>query len=64
MSNGGYARALGSVRMMEIADADADRKVTRAEFVDAHEAMFSYMASGAPGPLDVQHWVLRNFPRR
>jgi hypothetical protein len=64
LSNGGYARALGSPRMMKIVDANADRTVTREEFVDAHEAMFSYMASGTPGPLDVGHWVLRNFPRQ
>ncbi|MEO7432059.1 MAG: hypothetical protein ABIR62_08540 [Dokdonella sp.] len=62
LSNGGYARALGSLRMMKIVDANADQKVGRREFVDAHQAMYSYMGAGSDGPLDAQHWVLAHFP--
>jgi EF hand len=56
MSNGGYARALSSMAMMNLCDADHDHKVTEAEFLTLHQNLFDRMATGQPA-IDVDHWV-------
>lgn len=56
ISNGGYARALSSMGMMKMCDANHDHKVTEAEFLQLHQNLFEKMAAGQPA-IDVDHWV-------
>ena len=56
ISNGGYARALSSMDMMKMCDADRDHKVTESEFLLLHQNLFEKMAAGQPA-IDVDHWV-------
>lgn len=62
VSDGGYARALGSMDMMAMVDADGDHKVSKAEFLKAHDAMFDKMAGGESA-IDAQHFLADHFPK-
>lgn len=61
ISSGGYARALGSMDMMGMADANKDHTVTRDEFLDVHIRMFKVMA-GDNATIDAQHFIDEHFP--
>ncbi|MET0230263.1 MAG: hypothetical protein ABW186_04955 [Rhodanobacteraceae bacterium] len=56
LSTGGYARALSSMDMMKICDADRDRKVTEIEFLRIHQNLFNRMSGGEPA-IDAAHWL-------
>lgn len=61
LSSGGYARALGSMDMMKMADADKDHTVSKEEFLDVHLRMFKVMA-GDNSTIDAQHFIDQHFP--
>jgi hypothetical protein len=56
LSTGGYARALSSMAMMKLCDADRDRKVTELEFLKVHQTLFQHMARGEAA-VDAAHWL-------
>lgn len=56
LSTGGYARALSSMEMMKLCDADRDRKVTELEFLKVHQTLFEHMARGEAA-VDATHWL-------
>lgn len=61
LSSGGYARALGSMDMMKMADANKDHTVSKEEFLDIHIKMFKVMAGDKP-TIDAQHFIEQHFP--
>lgn len=52
-----YHKMMGSMKMMKIIDKDADHKVTRAEFMAYHEAMFAKMDKNKDGVIDQDEWL-------
>jgi len=56
ISTGGYARALSSMEMMKLCDADRDHKVTEDEFLRIHQNLFNRMSGGEPA-IDSAHWL-------
>ena len=61
LSTGGYARALGSMDMMSMADANKDHTVSKEEFLEVHIRMFKVMA-GNNSTIDAQHFIDEHFP--
>ena len=61
LSTGGYARALGSMDMMNMADANKDHTVSKDEFLEVHIRMFKVMA-GNNSTIDAQHFIDEHFP--
>jgi hypothetical protein len=61
LSTGGYARALGAMDMMTMADANKDHTVGKNEFLAIHVKMFRMMA-GDKSTIDAQHFIDEHFP--
>jgi Ca2+-binding EF-hand superfamily protein len=62
LSSGGYARALGSMKMMQAMDTGGNHTVSRNQFLTAQRAIFDKMDVGHTGTVDAAHWLAKDFP--
>ena len=60
LATGGYSRELRKIKMMAIFDKDGDHKVSKAEFLAGHEAIFVKMDTTGDKMLNSQEWLAKH----
>lgn len=63
LSSGGYAREFASMQVMHSIDTDGDGKVSKEEFLKAHQTMFDRMDASHSGSVDSAHWLAQYFSK-
>lgn len=59
LATGGYSRELRKTAMMKAMDADGDHQVSKDEFVQFHQTIFTAMDKNGDQQLDPQEWLAR-----
>jgi len=59
LTTGGYSRELRKMGMMKAMDADGDHKVSKDEFVQFHQKIFTTMDKNSDQQLDPQEWLAK-----
>ena len=62
LSTGGYARAFASMDVMHKIDAKGDGRVSKAEFLAAHDKLFDMMNARHGEAVDAKQWLTNHFP--
>lgn len=57
IATGGYSRELRSMTMMKAMDTDGDHKVTKDEFINFHQTIFTAMDKKGTKMIDPQEWL-------
>lgn len=59
IATGGYSRELRSMKMMGMIDTDGDHLVTKTEFINYHQKLFTAMDKSGDKQLDPQEWLAK-----
>ena len=59
-ATGGYSNQLRTMKMRDLMDADSDHKVSKDEFINHHNAIFTAKDKSNDGELNPQEWLAKH----
>lgn len=59
LGDGGYARTISKLEVMDAMDSNRDHKVTKEEFLNFHKMLFNAMDSSQDKQISAQEWAMK-----